>query len=88
MLLKTLEADPHQKALRTLSLPPCDSSRRNKDPIWSAGVGRLHKIDFPHPLNADQFHRGPVAAQETGSRSMPPAELPSSNRAERPTGRF
>ena len=61
-LLKTLEADPHPKALDDSLAAALRQLKKEQGPDMDHWQwGRLHHIDFPHPLNADQFHRGPLA---------------------------
>src|SRR6266478_3437510 len=67
MLLKTLESVPHPKALKdTLAATLRQLSKEQGSDMERWQWGRLHKVDFPHPLNADQFHRGPVARPGDG----------------------
>jgi penicillin amidase len=66
-LLKTLEADPHPKALDDSLAAALRQLKKEQGPDMERWQwGRLHHIDFPHPLNADQFHRGPVARPGDG----------------------
>jgi penicillin G amidase len=66
-LLKTLEADPHPKALDDSLAAALRQLKKEQGPDLERWQwGRLHHIDFPHPLNADQFHRGPVARPGDG----------------------
>ena len=61
-LLKTLEADPRPKALDDSLAAALLQLKKEQGPDMDRWQwGRLHHIDFPHPLNADQFHRGPIA---------------------------
>ncbi len=67
MLLKTLEADPHPKALGDSLATALQQLKNEQGPDMERWQwGRLHQIDFPHPLNADQFHRGPVSRPGDG----------------------
>jgi penicillin G amidase len=61
-LLQTLEADPHPKALESTLAATLRQLKKEQGPDMERWQwGRLHQVDFPHPLNADQFHRGPIA---------------------------
>jgi penicillin amidase len=67
MLLQTLEADPHPKALEVTLAATLRQLKKDQGPDMERWQwGRLHQIDFPHPLNADQFHRGPIARPGDG----------------------
>ena len=67
MLLKTLESVPHPKALKdTLAATLRQLREEQGTDMERWQWGRLHQIDFPHPLNADQFHRGPLARPGDG----------------------
>jgi penicillin amidase len=67
MLLKTLEADPHPKALADTLAATLQQLKKEQGPDMDRWQwGRLHRIDFPHPLNAEQFHRGPLARPGDG----------------------
>jgi penicillin amidase len=61
MLLKILEENPHPKALAdTLTATLQQLTKQQGPDLDRWQWGRLHQIDFPHPLNAAQFHRGPI----------------------------
>ncbi len=67
MLLKTLEADPHAKALGSSLAAALRQLTEQQGPDMDHWQwGRLHKIDFPHPLGTAEFHRGPIARPGDG----------------------
>jgi penicillin amidase len=62
MLLETLEADPHPKALaETLDAALKELAKEQGPDMDRWQWGRLHQVDFPHPLKTAKLHRGPVA---------------------------
>ena len=66
-LLETLAADPHPKALaETLDATLKQLTKEQGPDMNSWQWGRLHRIDFQHPLKAAQLHRGPVARPGDG----------------------
>jgi penicillin G amidase len=66
-LLKALEADPHPAALAaTLAAAVAQLTKDQGSDPQSWQWGRLHKIDFPHPLNVAKFHLGPVSRPGDG----------------------
>jgi Protein related to penicillin acylase len=61
MLLKTLEENPNPKALsETLAATLRELAKQQGPDRDRWQWGRLHQIDFPHPLNTARFHRGPI----------------------------
>ena len=61
MLFQTLETDLHPKALaETLDATLKQLTEEQGPDMERWQWGRLHRIDFPHPLNVPQLHRGPV----------------------------
>ncbi len=66
-LLKALEGDPHPKQLESTLAAAVEQLTKDQGPELSHWQwGRLHKIDFPHPLNVAQFHRGPISRPGDG----------------------
>jgi penicillin amidase len=61
MLLQTLEAGPHPKELAATLATALQQLTKEQGPDMERWQwGRLHKVDFPHPLKTGQFHRGPI----------------------------
>jgi penicillin amidase len=66
-LLEALEADPHPKALAdTLEATLKQLTKEQGPDMERWQWGRLHQIDFRHPLKAGQLNRGPVARPGDG----------------------
>jgi len=68
MLLKTLEAEPHEKALaESLEAALQEIEKRlGKDrSAWRWGA--LHRVQFRHPLGVEAFHRGPLERPGDGN---------------------
>ncbi len=62
MLLNTLEASPHPKALAdSLELTLNDMTRELGPKMDDWKWGRVHTLNFDHPLGAKGFSRGPVS---------------------------
>jgi penicillin amidase len=68
ILLTTLETDPHPKQLASALDAALEQLSKEQGPDMAQWRwGRLHHVDFPHPLNAAQFHRGPVERPGDGT---------------------
>src|SRR5262249_8121607 len=66
--LKALETGQHAKALgSTLAAAGEQLSRDQGADMERWPWGRLHKIDFPHPLNTAKFHQGPASRPGDGT---------------------
>ena len=66
-LLEALEAEPHPKALAETLEATLQQLTKEQGPEMDRWQwGRLHQIDFQHPLKAAQLRRGPVARPGDG----------------------
>jgi len=81
MLFDTLDADPHAKALADTLDATLQQLTKDQGPNMDRWQwGRLHQIDFQHPLKAPEWHRGPLprpgdgfTVNSTGGPGLQPA---------------